>query len=40
VVATATFRLLYALIVLGLDRRRLFTSRSPKIPRKSGFPAK
>jgi putative transposase len=40
VVATATFRLLYALIVLGHDRRRIIHFELPKIPRKSGFPAK
>jgi hypothetical protein len=35
VVATATFRLLYTLIVLGHDEG-LFTSRSPRIRRKPG----
>jgi len=40
VVATATFQLLYTLIVLSLDRRRVDTSKSPPIPRKAGFPAK
>ena len=45
---TATFQLLYTLIVLSLDRRRVVhiaaidmfviaTSRSPQIPRKTGF---
>jgi hypothetical protein len=38
VVATATFQLLYTLIVLSHDRRRVV--QSPQIPRKSGFPAK
>ena len=40
VVATATFHLLYALIVLSLDRRRSSTLRSRRIPRKIGFRAK
>jgi hypothetical protein len=40
VVANATFRLLYALIVLGHGRRRIIQSRSPKIQRKSGWHAK
>ena len=39
VVATATFQLLYILIVLGLVDGS-FTSRSPQILRKTGFPAK
>jgi hypothetical protein len=40
VVVIATFRLLYALIVLSLDRRRVVHFEVTKIPRKSGFPAK
>jgi hypothetical protein len=40
VVATATFRLLYARIVLGHDRRKIPISRSPKIRHKSGHRAK
>ena len=36
VVATATFRLLYAFIVLSLDRRRVVHFESPQIPRKTG----
>ena len=40
VVATATFRLLYALIVLSLDEDGLFTLRSRQIPRNIGSLAK
>jgi putative transposase len=40
VVATATFRLLYALIVLSLDRRRVVHFEVTQIRLKSGFPAK
>jgi putative transposase len=40
VVATATFRLLYALIVLGLDRRRVIHFGVTENRRKSGFRAK
>jgi hypothetical protein len=40
VVATATFQLLYTLIVLSHDRRRVVHFEVTQIPRKSGFPAK
>ena len=40
VVATATFRLLYALIVLSLDRGRVVHFEVTQIPLKSGFPTK
>ena len=41
VVATATFQLLYTLMLCSATiADGLFTSKSPQIPRKSGFPAK
>jgi hypothetical protein len=40
VVVTATFRLLYALIVLGLDRRRVIHFDVTQNPTQDGFPAK
>jgi hypothetical protein len=40
VVATATFRLLYILIVVGHDRRRIIHFDVTQIPRKSGSRAK
>ena len=40
VVATATFRLLYALIVLSLDRRRVVHFEVTQIPRKTGSRAR
>jgi hypothetical protein len=40
VVATATFHLLYALIVLSLDRDGSSTLRSRQIPHEIGFRAK
>ena len=40
VVATATFRLLYTLIVLSLDRRRVVHFEVTQIPRKAGSRAR
>jgi hypothetical protein len=40
VVATATLRLLYTAIVLGHDRRTIFTSMSPRTRPSSGSPVK
>ena len=40
VVATATFQLLYTLMCSASIADGSFTSRSAKIPRKTGFPAK
>ena len=40
VVATATFRLLYALVVLGHNRRRVIHFDVTQIPHKTGFSAR
>ena len=40
VVPTATFRILYALIVLGHDRRKVIHFEVTQIPHKSGFRAR
>jgi hypothetical protein len=40
VVATATFRLLYTLIVLGHDRRRIIHFEVTQIQRRPGWHAK
>ena len=40
VVATATFRILYALIVLGHDRRKVIHFKVTRNPTQSGFRAR
>ena len=40
VVATATFRILYALIVLGYDRRKVIHFEVTRNPTQSGFRAR